>query len=176
MSDAFLSIMQSYFRGERVESLYFVVPAAIAMLVLAYVGLRIEKGEFGYALGIPLLIFGLVALGTGLSVGLRTPRQVQQLEQAYAASPATMVAAELPRMQKVNDNWPKYIAVWLVCVIAGLALRFLVSRDWAHGLGPALVFVGACGLLIDGFAERRARPYTAALSNLSLESGGAIVR
>ena len=32
--------------------------------------------------------------------------------------------------------------------------------------------IGAVGLLIDGFAERRARPYTAALEALAAERSG----
>jgi hypothetical protein len=167
---SFLPIMQAYFRGERVESLYFVVPTAVAMLVLAYIGLRVERGPFGYGLGVPLLLFGLVAAATGLGVGLRTPGQVAALEAAHAASPAAMVAKELPRMQQVNANWPRYVAVWAACLVIGFALRFGVAREWAHGLGPALIFVGASGLLIDGFAERRARPYTAALESLAAAS------
>ncbi|MCU0634734.1 MAG: hypothetical protein MUE41_07670, partial [Gemmatimonadaceae bacterium] len=72
----FLATLQSYFRGERVESLWFVVPAALAMFVLAYVAIRIERGAFGWGLGTPLALFGTVALVTGLAVGLRTPKQV----------------------------------------------------------------------------------------------------
>ncbi len=36
-------------------------------------------------------------------------------------------------------------------------------------LGPALILVGAIGFLIDGFAERRAQPYTDALESLAAE-------
>ena len=45
------------------------------------------------------------------------------------------------------------------------------SADWAHGLGPALIMIGALGFFIDGFAERRARPYTVALEALAAEHG-----
>lgn len=48
--------------------------------------------------------------------------------------------------------------------LAGLALRFAVPGDWAHGLGIALVFYAGVGLMVDGFAERRTHPYVAALA------------
>ena len=38
-------------------------------------------------------------------------------------------------------------------------------------LVPALLIVGAMGFLIDGFAERRSRPYTAALEALAQQHG-----
>lgn len=47
--------------------------------------------------------------------------------------------------------------------VIGLALRILMKNDFAHGLGIALVFFSGVALLIDGFAERRARIYTSAL-------------
>jgi hypothetical protein len=72
-------------------------------------------------------------------------------------------------MQKVNDNWPIYIGTWTALVLVGLGLRFGLKSDWAHGVGPAIILIGAFGFLIDGFAERRARPYTAALEVLAAE-------
>ena len=72
-------------------------------------------------------------------------------------------------MEKVNANWPMYIGMWTALVLAGLGLRFGLKADWAHGVGPALILIGAVGFLIDGFAERRARPYTESLEALASE-------
>jgi len=94
---------------------------------------------------------------------------VAAIESGFQADAGTMVAEELPRMQKVNDSWPIYIGTWTTLVLVGLALRFGLKADWAHGVGPAIILIGALGFLIDGFAERRARPYTAALETLAAE-------
>lgn len=167
----FLDQLHDYFRGERLEAFGFIAPAALALFAVAGAALKAEGGPFGVAMAVPLVLFGLVALGTGLAVGLRTSGQVADLEAGYAASPKAMVEKELPRMRKVNANWPLYVTTWAVLVVGGLALRFGLKADWAHGLGPALIAVGAMGFLIDGFAERRARPYTAALEALAKEHG-----
>ncbi|MCU0633627.1 MAG: hypothetical protein MUE41_02035, partial [Gemmatimonadaceae bacterium] len=119
-------------------------------------------------------LFGTVALVTGLAVGLRTPKQVATLERMWAASPAALLRAEVPRMQRVNANWPRYLALWAVCAVVGLVLRFGVPREWAHGVGPALLLVGAIGVVIDGFAERRAREYTQALEAAQAAVGRAL--
>ena len=81
-----------------------------------------------------------------------------------------MLAEEMPRMNQVNANWPRLIATWAALVVIGLGLRFGLKADWAHGVGPALILVGAIGFLIDGFAERRAQPYTAALQQLAKQA------
>lgn len=172
----FQELMQAYFRGERIEALFYILPAGLLLLGLAATALATDRGGFGFGLALPLALFGLVAIGTGAHVGWRTPGQLAALEQAYAASPSTMVAEELPRMEKVNANWPGYIITWTVLVVVGLGLRFALNANWAHGLGPALVLVGAVGFLIDGFAERRARPYTAALQQMAVDYGVAVPR
>jgi hypothetical protein len=167
----FLDVMHAYFRGERIEALYFIVPIGVALLAFAGVTLRAERGGFAWGLAIPLVLFGLVAIGVGAAVGLRTPGQVAEIEARFQSDPAAMVAAELPRMRKVNDNWPIYLGTYAALVVIGLALRIGLRADWAHGVGPAIVLIGAFGFLIDGFAERRARPYTAALETLDEEHG-----
>lgn len=167
----FLEQLNDYFRGERIEALFFIAPAALVLFVLAATAVRSEGGAFGIAMAVPLVVFGLVALGTGLAVGLRTPSQVAALEASYAASPKQMVEQELPRMRKVNAAWPMYLGTWSVLLVVGLILRFAVRADWAHGLGPGLMLVGAMGFLVDGFAERRSRPYTAALEALARQHG-----
>jgi hypothetical protein len=164
---AFTDQLQDYFRGERIEALFFLVPAALMLFVIAGAAVKSEGGSFGIGLAAPLVLFGLVALGTGLAVGLRTPSQVAALEAEYATSPKAMVEKELPRMRRVNTNWAIYLSTWTGLVVVGLVLRFALKADWAHGLGPGLMLVGAMGFLIDGFAERRARPYTAALEALA---------
>lgn len=166
---SFLDVMQTYFRGERIEALGFIVPLGVLLVGFAAVTLRAERGGFAWGLAVPLAVFGLVAIVTGAAVGLRTAGQVAEIEAGFNSDPAAMVATELPRMQQVNQNWPVYLSAWVALVLIGLGLRFGLKADWAHGLGPALILVGAFGFLIDGFAERRARPYTEALQTLAAE-------
>jgi hypothetical protein len=169
----FLTQMQSYFRGERLEAMFYIGPAGLLLWALALTALKAEKGAFAWGLAVPWFLFGLVLAGVGGGVAVRTPSQVAALEQEYAASPKAMVEKELPRMRQVNRMWPIYLSVWTALVVLGLALRFAFKADWAHGVGPALILVGAFGFLIDGFAERRARPYTAALEQLAEQQGAA---
>jgi len=167
----FLDALHTYFRGERIEALYFIVPIGVAMVAFAAVTLRAERGGFAWGLAVPLVAFGLFAIGVGAAVGLRTAGQVAEIAAGFQSDPGAMVADELPRMQKVNDNWPIYIGLWTILVLVGLGLRFGLKADWAHGVGPAIILIGAVGFLIDGFAERRARPYTEALETLAAERG-----
>ena len=166
---SFIEIMESYFRGERLEALYYILPAGLLLIGLAVTALATDRGGFGWGLAVPLIGFGLVAIATGLHVGLRTPAQLETLQAQYREAPTEMLADERPRMEAVNANWPRLVAAWTALVVIGLGIRFGFRADWAQGLGPALVLIGAIGFLIDGFAERRARPYPAAVDHLALE-------
>lgn len=167
----FLETMHAYFRGEKQEALWFMVPLGLALVGFAVVALRVERGGFAWGVAAPCLLFGVVALATGGTVAARTDGQVAALERAHAASPAELARAELPRMEKVEADFQRYFVGFCILCAAGLALVALVRTGWARGLGSALLLVGALGFLIDGFASRRAVPYTAALTELAGRRG-----
>lgn len=158
-----LEHMTTYFRGEQIEALVFILP--VGLLSLVFGGWLVSAGANGFARGValPFLVMGLVMTVVGGVVGFRTPAQVEQLHESFARAPETARAEERARMGKVNRAWPVYLAAWAAFGVLGLGLRFLTRGDFSRGVGIALVFFSGVGLLVDGFAERRARPYTAAL-------------
>jgi hypothetical protein len=170
---SFIEIMQTYFRGEKLEALFFILPIGLALVAFGVVALKAEHGGFAWGVAIPAILFGLVLAGTGIGVGTRTNGQVVALEKAHTESPVAMVKDELPRMQKVNKNFRTTFYVMGLLAAIGLALHYLVRADWSRGLGAVLILAGALGLLIDGFAERRAEPYTTALEEIAAQSSNA---
>ena len=158
--------LRSYFRGEAAEAWFFILPAGVLLVGVGVAVLRTERSAFDWGLAAPCLAFGLVLVSTGIGVGSRTPAQVTSLEAQLDSDPASMVAQELPRMRRVMSNFHTALIAMGVIGAVGLALRFGVRADWAVGLGSALVLVAGVGLLVDGIAERRARPYVAELEAL----------
>ena len=158
-----LEAMTAYFYGEKVEALVFILP--IGLLGLVFGGWLLSESSGGFARGvaIPFVVMGLVMAVVGGVVGFRTPGQLRALESSLAAAPEPALQAERARMEKVNRAWPVYLVAWAAFGVVGLVLRFATRGDFTQGLGIALVFFCGVCLLVDGFAERRARPYTAAL-------------
>lgn len=158
-----LEAMATYFQGEKTEALVFILP--IGLLSLVFGGWLVSDNQGGFARGvaIPFLVLGLVMTVVGGTVGYRTPAQVQTLQASIATSPEPALQVERARMEKVNRAWPVYLVAWAVFGVVGLALRFATRGDLTQGLGIALVFFSGVGLLVDGFAERRAKAYAAAL-------------
>lgn len=157
-------LMSGYLLGEKLESLVFIVPLGLLGALFGAWLLTERSAPFARGVGWPFLVLGLLLAGAGGAVGFRTPAQVERLTAAFAAAPEAARAEELARMEKVNRAWPVYVAIWAAFAVAGLALRFALRSPAAHGVGAALLFFAGVGLLVDGFAEHRAREYTAALA------------
>lgn len=155
--------MTTYLRGEKLEALIFILPLGLVAMGFGAWLLTDDKSAFARGVAWPCVVLGLLLAGVGGTVGFRTPAQVEELTAAFAAAPEATRAAEAERMKKVDAAWPVYLAVWGAFGVIGLVLRFLVKHDAAQGVGTALVFFAGVGLFIDGFAERRARPYREAL-------------
>ena len=163
----FLETMLPYFQGEKLEALVFILP--IGLLCLVFGGWLISEGQQGFTRGvaIPFVVMGLLISIIGGTVGFRTPAQTTQIQQAYLADQPKTIKAENDRMEKVNRAWAWYLAIWITFGILGLGLRLLTNSDFLQGLGIALVFFAGAGLLIDGFADRRARIYSDVIHELN---------
>jgi hypothetical protein len=158
-----VDVMTDYLRGEKLEALVFILPVGLASLVFGAWLFTDGKEAFFRGLSYPFMVLGLALVVTGATVGFRTPAQVERLTAAYVAEPEKTRAEEQARMDKVNKAWPTYLATWATFGVVGLLLRFALKNEFGRGVGTALVFFAGIGLLIDGFAERRALPYTKAL-------------
>ncbi len=164
---AFADVMHAYFRGEKLEAFGFILPIGVLLIGFAAVALKVERPSFAWGTAIPCILFGLVAIGTGATVGFRTDAQVSHLDQLLAQGPMAILVHELSRMDRVNVAFALYVKGYAAFAVIGLGLRFAMRGDWAHGTGAALILIAGLGFMIDGFAERRARLYTKALQELS---------
>lgn len=162
----FIDVMHTYFRGEKIEAFFFIATTGLALIIFGVTALKAERGGYALGVGIPSILFGLVLIGVGAGVGMRTDKQVAGLELSFQRSPAAFAQEELARMEKVNATFrTTYYVLGLVSAV-GLFVHYLGGLGWGRGLGSTLILLGAIGLLIDGFAQRRAEPYMAALVEL----------
>lgn len=165
---SFQNLVTSYFSGEVREALIFILP--LGLLSLSFGGwlLLANPSSFTKGVAIPFLGMGLMLTLVGGGVALRTPAQVAALTLTNVHdSSRAVVTSEVTRMAGVNTRWAYYLAIWAAFGAVGLALRFLIAAPFARGLGVALVFFSGVGLLVDGFAERRAHEYAVGLEQVA---------
>jgi hypothetical protein len=156
--------LKTYFRGEAQVGMML---AAVGLLWLggAYWAWRTNSGSFATGLCAPLALIGSLMVLGGPAFVWKTHAQVARLEAELQSDAHGMVARESARMERVNANWPRLKTAWGVLTIVALALILLVRREWAPGVGLALLATCATLFFIDVFAERRAVVYTAALTS-----------
>lgn len=156
-------VLWTYFQGEKVEALVFILPIGLLSLVFG-TWLLFEGGAFARGVGMPFVVMGIVMATVGGVVGYRTPAQLSSLEMGFSTQTETTRLEEIARMKKVNHAWPVYLLIWATFGISGLALRFFTQGEFTRGLGISLVFFSGVTLLVDGFAERRALIYVQELN------------
>jgi hypothetical protein len=162
----FVEAMQAYFAGEKVTGVVFACYGAL--LLGAAIGLyRVDSGPFAWGFLVPIGVVGLGALVGGAVLAAKTGPQLDALVSLYQTDADGFIAQELPRMRKVNANWPRLEMTWTVIIVASLAVIWTGWREWASGVALALLVAAASAMVLDVFAERRARVYTAQIEALT---------
>ena len=147
----YLDAMQTYVRGERGIGLAMVA-LGLAFVAAGFWVWRTQEGGFVWGLLVPMLIAGIGAAIGGGFLAVKTDAQVSQLESLYAHGPADLLAVEVPRMTKVNANWPRLKVAWASIMVVALGLLLFVRKDWVTGTALGLVVLMAMVLVIDVFA------------------------
>lgn len=156
--------LHNYFIGERQAGL---CAALLGLSSLAFAFWLLRSVSPFRSMLIPLSVVGLLQLGVGVGLYLKTPAQVQALEQGLSQPgerPATQ-AKETQRMQRVQANFVVLKIAWMVLIAVGLGLVLLArGRPAAVGVGLGILLQAVVMLAFDLFAEARGAAYLRWLS------------
>jgi hypothetical protein len=157
-------LITTYFSAEKTESLFF---AAAGLTAIALSSWLMLTGATWRGLAIPLIAVGLIQVGVGASVFLRTDRQVAGLVAQLETGAPALKAAEVPRMEAVMRNFTVFKGIELLVLLAGLTLTMALRRnELAYFAGVGCVAQGALMLVLDLLAEHRGQVYLDALRAL----------
>jgi hypothetical protein len=153
-----------YFSAEKSESLLFILMGVGAFVASALL-FRSESPYRGMA--IPLTAIGLIQVGVGATVYLRTDAQVAALTALLKGTPAEFQQAELARMAVVMRSFQLYKAIEIVVLAGGIVLALLFPRrERLYSAGIGCLLQGSLMLVMDLFAERRGQVYIDAIRRL----------
>ncbi len=158
-----------YFHAERLESMLFVAAGLLAIGLALWFWFGLRK-PFAQGAALPLALVALIQIGVGASVYLRTPADIARVGRIVSAEPARIQSEEIPRMQKVMQNFFYYRLI--EAALAGIAFFLLFGlREFPfwNGLGAGLFAQAVLMLVMDFFAERRGEIY---LQWLQSSAGG----
>lgn len=154
--------IEKYFNAEKSESLLF-IGIGIAAVVAALVFFFLVKTNFYKGVAVPLLLIGLLLGIVGFTVYQRSDSDRQRNVYAYDMNPRELKEKEVPRMEKVMQNFVVYRYAEIILAFAGIVL-FLFFRNEENrlfwkGVGVGLAVMAVSALVADYFAEQRGAVY-----------------
>ncbi len=169
------SDIETYFNAEKAESRLFLL-MGIAAVITGLIALFWLRTPFFRGAALPLLGVGLLMGIVGYTVYQRSDADRKRNVYAYTMNPGQIQSEEIPRMQKVMNNFVIYRWVEILLAIGGMVL-FLYYRDDAtkqywKGLGAGLALMALMALAADYFAEKRGRIYLDGLKLWVQSKGG----
>lgn len=162
-----MSKAETYFTGEKRESLLFIFLALSAIMVSLYFWLGINN-RFLNGIAWPLFLIALIQLSVGLFIYLRSPADLKRVSKMLRSNPKNALMLEIPRMEVVMKKFVLYRYIEGVLLLFGLVLFFVFDAgSFYKGFGLGLSVQSLIMLLADGFAARRGNIYLSYLRSLN---------
>ena len=155
-----------YFNCEKAESYIFILIGVIAFIMALYF-FFVLKSSFWKGAAIPFIIVALLEFVVGYTIVRRSPKDIARVEKYMLKDPQSIKTLEIPRMEKVLNNFVMYRYVEIALIILGIILMYSSINDtfW-RGIGLGLFIQAGIVLSLDFFAERRGHIYFVYLQEL----------
>jgi multidrug transporter EmrE-like cation transporter len=155
-----------YFNAEKSESILFVLVGIVAILLSTYFFIKLKQ-PFYNGMAYPLIAIALIQVTVGISVYLRSPKDIERVNQIVKTDKSKIQSEEIPRMEIVMKNFALYKWIEIVLIIVGLIMffHFQPATIW-KGVGLGLFFQAGLMLLLDFFAESRGKIYLQYLQSI----------
>lgn len=153
----------TYFAAEKRSSLLFMAAGIVAISFSVFLWRTSWRGVV-----YPLAAIGIIQIVVGSTVYFRTDAQVLELHKKLAADPATYLAVEQPRMEKVQRSFVVYKVLEAVLLAAGILGAFIFrERQALYAASVGLITQTALMLVLEIFAERRGEVYIEQIRRLA---------
>lgn len=155
-----------YFTGERQESFLFLSMGIIGITIAIFFLLG-TKTSFLKGIAIPFILVSMLEIIVGVTIINRSPKDIVRVDGYLIDRVELIQNNEIPRMEKVMQNFRMYRYVEITLIIAGIVLMhgFRQNLLW-NGIGLGLFIQSSIVLILDFFAERRGEIYLSYLRKL----------
>lgn len=121
-------------------------------------------------MAVPLLAVGLIQLIVGTTIYLRSPEDKYSVTQMLINEQNEIKTKELPRMEKVMQNFTVYKWIEIVLILASIILLitfYSSPQTYWKGLALGLLIQAIMMLSLDVLAENRGQVYIEQLQKIS---------
>jgi len=152
-------MIKDYFNAEKFESIFFIAVGVIAILFALWFWFKVKE-SFYSGIAYPLALIAIVQIVVGVSVFLRSPKDISRVEEYFVSDKSKIAEVEIPRMNTVMKNFVIYRYLEIGLIITGLLLYFIINKnELLKGIGFGLAIQSLLMLILDFFAEKRGTEY-----------------
>ncbi|NOT37237.1 MAG: hypothetical protein HOP11_07645 [Saprospiraceae bacterium] len=154
-----MDAITKYFTAERNESILFLLAGLLAVVCSIYFLIKLNK-DFYSGLSYSLVSIAIIQWIVGASIYIRSPKDIERVQDYCKHDKTQIQLVELPRMEKVMKSFQLYKFIEISLLLIGLFLFFYFpSESLWKGFGLGLLIQSALMLILDFFAERRGKEY-----------------
>jgi hypothetical protein len=156
-----LDFIKNYFTQEKIESIFFIFIGMIS-ISFALINWFVIKYSLYKGLAYPLFVIGLIQLGVGITIYNRSPNDILRVENLFKMETQKIQTEEIPRMEKVIENFLLYKWIEIAFIIIGVILFIYCKNSSAvfwKGIGLGLIIQATIMFSLDIIAEKRATTY-----------------
>ena len=148
-----------YFTGEKQESLLFLGFGLIGFIIAIFFFFGL-KTSFLKGVAIPFVLVSILEIIVGMTIINRSPKDIKRVESYLTDKTEMIQKVEIPRMEKVLENFVVYRYVEIALIMIGVFLMYGFRQNllW-NGIGLGLFIESSMVLVLDFFAERRGEIY-----------------
>ncbi|PWA05872.1 hypothetical protein [Flavobacterium psychrotolerans] len=154
----FLQYTTNWIKGEIFEATLF---GSFGLLTIISSLILWKFGETpnSKALIIPLIVVGLLFLGTAITSINTNQKKLPQYTEAYKQEPSAFVKSEKARVEGFQYLYTVTIIIASVCFVLAICAFVFTHNPTVRAIGIALAILGITGLVIDYFSKERADHY-----------------
>ncbi|WP_300978494.1 hypothetical protein [Flavobacterium sp.] len=158
--------IEQYFNGEKFQCSVGII-ISIFFIALSFFLFKMNTAVYkGMACTFVTLSTFLIIICIGVVV--RSPKDIIRVNQYLKAEREKIETVEIPRMEKVINNFKVIKIVEIILVLFGLVFLLIFSKnDLFKGIAIAIILQGLVLFTFDFFAEKRAKPYYQYLKTLN---------
>lgn len=151
--------VEAYFDAERKAGLLFVILGLVAVGVAVA---SCYSGPFWHGAGYSLVVLALIQIVVGLTVWIRSPKDIARVEHMLVYAPERIVQEEIPRVKAVLNGLSISRRTEIILFVMAVFLLGLAAHSSVlEGFGAGVAWQVAMILLLDYFSEKRANIYLA---------------
>jgi len=162
-----LQSLEVYTVSQKAVGIQFGVIGVVLLIAAGCLYFFNSTTDFSNGLKVGLLVWGLFGLVSGIGYHTFSVKLHEKALEQHAQNQEEFVRAEVPRMQKVLSDYPKYQLAFAAFIVISLLVIFIVGKPFWTGIAFATILFNVGMMIVEAYSHISIKAYIDALSKIS---------